>query len=519
MVIRRRLASTARCAARSRGAIGPRLLPALLPFLLLAVLLTACARPAHDDMRFGLVSMPVTLDPRFATDAASARIIRLLYQRLVEFDDSAMPRPGLASWQQLSPTLYRFTLIDTATRFSDGTPLMPADVKASYDAVLSADSGSPHRISLENIAEVRVSAEDSVDFSLQRPDPLFPGRLTIGIMPRALIEAGHAFDRAPVGSGPFEMLAWSTEGELRLRRRSDGMILAFLAVPDPTVRVLKVLRGEIDMLQNDLPPELVQYLRGRAEVRVMAAQGSNFAYLGFNLRDAASGQRGVRQAIAHAIDREAIIRHVLGGTARPAGGILSPEHWAGVPGLDGVAYDPEQARRLLADLGYGEPGSLRIEYKTSTDPVRLRLATIIQQQLSQVGIDVALRSYDWGTFYGDIRAGNFQMYSLSWVGVKLPEIFRYAFHSAAQPPAGANRGFFFSAAADALIEQAEAAAALEDQLAPLQALQRRLLDELPYVPLWFEDHVFVGRADVDGYRIAADGNYDSLAEIRRVSGR
>ena len=188
-------------------------------------------------------------------------------------------------------------------------------------------------------------------------------------------------------------------------------------------------------------------------------------------------------------------------------------------GLNGIDYDPERARRLLAEQGYGAPGSLRIEYKTSTDPVRVRLATIIQQQLSQVGIDVSLRSYDWGTFYGDIKAGNFQMYSLSWVGVKLPEIFRYAFHSAALPPAGANRGFFISADADALIERAEAAAVLGDQLEPLQALQRHLLDELPYVPLWYEDHVFIARADIDGYRIAADGNYDNLVVVRRISGR
>lgn len=515
-MVTRPLAATACCRVRGRRAVGAGL---LLPLLLMVLLLAACARPAHDDLRFGLVTMPVTLDPRFATDATSARIIRLLYQRLVEFDDSAMPRPGLARWQQLSPTHYRFTLSDPGTRFSDGTPLTPADVKASYDAVLRADSGSPHRISLENIAEVSVVAPDGVDFSLHRPDPLFPGRLTIGIMPQALLEAGHAFDRAPVGSGPFEMLAWPTEGELRLRRRDDGVVMAFLVVPDPTVRVLKLLRGEIDMVQNDLPPELVQYLRGRDEVRVAAAEGSNFAYLGFNMRDAATGRREVRQAIAHAIDREAIIRYVLGGTARPAGGILAPEHWAGVAGLNGIDYDPERARRLLAEQGYGAPGSLRIEYKTSTDPVRVRLATIIQRQLSQVGIDVSLRSYDWGTFYGDIKAGNFQMYSLSWVGVKLPEIFRYAFHSAALPPAGANRGFFVSADADALIERAEAAAVLGDQLEPLQALQRHLLDELPYVPLWYEDHVFIARADIDGYRIAADGNYDSLVMVRRVSGR
>ena len=500
-----------------RGGAGRRTI-AVRRFLFLLcglVLLTACSEPARDDLRFGLASMPVTLDPRYATDAASARVIRLVYHRLVEFDARAMPQPGIASWERVSPTLYRFTLAEPRPRFSDGAPLTAADVKATYEAVLDERGASPHRISLENIAAIETDGEGGIDFTLRRPDPLFPGRLTIGIMPRRLLEAGHAFNRAPVGSGPFELLAWPMDGELHLRRRGDGERFVFLSVPDPTVRVLKVLRGEIDMIQNDLPPELVQYLRGRPEVRVEEGEGSSFAYLGFNLRDAATGQADVRRAVAFALDREAIIRYVLGGPARPAGGILPPEHWAGVPGLDGIAHDPDEARRLLEALGYGDPERLRITYKTSTDAVRLRLATVIQRQLTEVGIDVDLRSYDWGTFYGDIRAGNFQMYSLSWVGVKLPEIFRYAFHSASLPPAGANRGFFLSAAADGLIERAESAPLLEEQLAPLQALQRHLLEELPYVPLWYEDHVFIARADISGYRIAADGNYDSLAAVSR----
>lgn len=486
-------------------------MPAFL--LLIAVLAGCAAETPREDLRFGLAAMPVTLDPRLATDAASARIIRLLYQRLVEFDEHAMPVPGIARWETPTPTQYRFTLQSPRPRFSDGTPLTAADVVATYASVLDEHTGSAHRISLENVATVRALGEDVVEFSLHRPDPLFPGRLAIGILPRALLQAGHPFNRRPVGSGPFEIVSWPADGELRLRRRADGVALAFILVPDPTVRVLKVLRGEIDMIQNDLPPELVSWLRGREEVRVSAGAGTSFAYLGFNLRDPLTSRPELRRAVAHAIDRPALVRYVLGDTARLAGGILPPEHWAGL-GDDGIAYDPEEARRLLAPLREGAEG-LRIVYKTSTDPVRVRLATAIQRQLAEVGIDVDLRSYDWGTFYGDIKAGNFQMYSLSWVGVKLPEIFRYAFHSSALPPQGANRGFFVDAVADGLIERAESAAAPSQQIEPLHALQRRLLAELPYVPLWYEDHVFVAREDIHGYRIAPDGNYDSLAQVER----
>ena len=106
------------------------------------------------------------------------------------------------------------------------------------------------------------------------------------------------------------------------------------------------------------------------------------------------------------------------------------------------------------------------------------------------------------------------MYSLSWVGLKTPDSFRYLFHSDSLPPAGANRGRFRSPRADALIERAEAAADAGDQVPVYRELQHLLLDELPYIPLWYEHHVAGHRSDVTGYNLAADGNYDGLSEIR-----
>jgi peptide/nickel transport system substrate-binding protein len=494
---------------------GARLAVCSAVLLLIALTLGACGRTPHEGLRFGLPVMPVTLDPRFATDAVSARINRLLYQALVDFDASAMPRPALADWRQLSPTRYRFTLRAPRARFSDGTPLVARDVKATYDYILDARNASPHRLSLANIEAVEIDGEEAVEFQLRRPDLLFPGRLGIGILPADLIAADHPFNRRSVGSGPFELADWPDEGRLQLRRRRDGLALEFVAVADPTVRVLKLLRGEIDMLQNDLPPEMITYLKGQTGVAVLEGRGTNFAYLGFNLQDAATGRPEVRAAIASALDRAAIVKYVLGGAAHLASAVLPPGHWAGNPELAPITHDPARARRLLQAAGYGPDNPLRLLYKTSTDPFRLRLATIIQSQLDGVGIEVELRSLDWGTFYGDIKAGNFQMYSLMWVGIKLPEIFRYAFHSGAIPPDGANRGRFASPAVDRLIEQAEAADTLAGQAERFRVVQAELLAELPYVPLWYEDHVFAARRGIVGYRISSDGNYDGLAYVER----
>lgn len=484
--------------------------------LLSALALCACSPAPDNALRIGLASAPVTLDPRFATDATSSRINRLLYARLVEFDERQLPVPGIASWQMLTPTQYRFTLHsgDAGRMFVDGSRLTAHDVKATYEAILNPQNASPHRASLSMVARIEVIDDNTLDFHLTKADLLFPGYLVIGILPAEKITEQHPFNRQPVGSGPFTFVAWPEEGRLQLQRRRDQQDISFIRVSDATVRVLKLLRGEVDMLQNDLSPELITFLENKKGIDVTRVRGSNFTYLGFNLTDDIAGQLDVRRAIALAIDRKKIIQYVMGGAARPASALLPPMHWAGNPNLASLDYDPDAARALLAKHGYSPQHPLTITYKTSTNAFRVRLATVLQNQLKDVGINVDLRSYDWGTFYGDIKAGNFQMFSLSWVGIKTPDIFRYVFHSESVPPNGANRGRFVDAKVDQLIEAAGSAETLEQQSENYRRLQALLLQTLPYVPLWYEDHVFVARKGISGYTLGLDGNYDGLISVQ-----
>ncbi len=465
-------------------------------------------------LRFGLASAPENLDPRFATDAASTRVNRLLYARLVDFDERFAPVPDLARWERLAPRHYRFHLRRDRRPFHHGAPLTAGDVAATYRSVLDQATGSPHRGSLHMVTRVHVVDDDTVDFHLDAADALFPGRLVVGILPAGLIAAEHPFHADPVGSGPFRFESWPRAESLRIRRVDDAALVEFQRVQKPDVRLLKLLRGELDALQGDLPPELLGWVQRRQGVQVITRDGTTFAYLGFNMHDPVVGDVRVRRAVAHALDREAIIRYLWAGTARPAGGILPPDHWAGHPRLDGIAHDPQAARRLLAEAGYGADRPARIVYKTSTNPVRVRIATVMQDQLAQVGIQAEIRSYDWGTFYGDIKAGNFQVFSLAWVGIKMPDIYRYVFHSDSVPPAGANRGRWSDPRVDALIERAEAADSLEEQARLYRLVQERVMEVLPYVALWYEDQVFVARHGIEGYRVSRDGSYDGLVDAR-----
>lgn len=472
--------------------------------LMLFALLVACGKPGgNDEIRMALAQAPINLDPRYASDAASERINRLIYQPLVDFDENSKPQPGLADWLLISPTRYRFTLLgDVVSKlFHDGSTLDATDVAATYNSLLTLKD-SPHTAEFANIRRIDVVDENTIDFILHQPDDIFPSRLIIGILPAGKVEAQHDFSSQPVGNGPLRFISW--KGTLQLERDADKQRFTLQEVKDPTVRVLKLLRGEIDLLQGDLPPELVKYLKRQLDIQVREVKGSNYSYLGFNLQDIQLSNPSVRRAIAHAIDRRAILKEVLIGGSREAGAILPPEHWAGHPNLSAYDYNPKLARELLQEAGVALP--LKLVYKTSTDAQRVRLATVMQAQMREAGIALEILSLDWGTFFDDVKHGKFQLYGLTWVGIRTPEIYRLAFHSESVPPKGANRGRFQDTVTDSLIEQAN-----------WQAVSERVNEMLPYVPLWYEGQFVAMRSNISDYEVKADGSWDGLATVRKKS--
>ena len=484
--------------------------------LLLGILLGGCdpaAITTDPVIRMGLVQPPSSLDPRYATDAISSRLCRLIYRGLVDFDDELMPKPDLATWQLIAPDHYRFELIADVPDFSDGQPLTSADVVATYRSVMAPGSRSAHGANLSGVVRIEPLNGRTIDFYLKKPDPLFPGRLSLKILPERLALQERIAVEELVGNGAFKIVNWPQPEQVMLERRADGQRIEFLRVADATVRALKLIRGEVDLLQNDLPPEIIAWLAEQPDIEIDYALGSNYSYIGFNLQDPVTGDPRIREAVALAIDRPAIIEALLAGAARPARSILPPQHWAGTADLPKTEFDPERSAQLVADF-VADGGDPTIVYKVSTDALRLRIAAVIQQQLEAVGLAVEIQSHEWGTFYGDIKAGRFQLFSLAWVGVKMPDIFRHLFHSDSLPPQGANRGRFVNAEVDRLIELAEAAP-IDEQPEAYARLQKVIAQQRPYASLWYENHTLVTRTGLSGYQVSRDGNYDGLITVKK----
>lgn len=461
------------------------------------------SNPQSDQVtpiHFALAQMPLNLDPRYATDAASERANRLIYQSLVDFDVTSNPIPKLATWLMVSPREYHFSLKQPLARFHDQKPLTAYDVKATYDSIIMLKD-SPQTSEYSNISSVQVINETLLIFKLKQADMHFASKLIIGILPKDYIDKKHDFSHAPIGSGPLAFERW--QDKLILKRVGDGQQIIFTEVKDPTVRVLKLLRGETDLLQGDLPPELVRHLQTKPDVTVKTVRGANFSYLGLNMQDPVLKQHKVRLAIAHAIDRPSIIEKVMVNSTRIAGAILPPEHYtnAGVE-LAAYAYNPELSRKLLLEAGVQLP--LKLVYKTSTDAQRVRLATILQAQMAKAGIDLEIRSLDWGTFFEEVKKGNFQLFGLTWVGIKTTEIYAKAFGSQQLPPNGFNRGRYADAALDVLLSA-------EDW----PSVTNRIHAQLPYIPLWYEGQFAALNKNISNYAPKPDGNWDDLATIKR----
>ena len=486
-----------------------------IPTIGITSVLSACSSQNNSQsvIRMGVTSRPRMLDPRKATDALSSRVNRLLYQSLIDFDEQFLPTPSLASWQQLSNKHYRFSLL-SKNYFHNGNLLTAEDVVATYQSVIDKNFGSPHRVSFKHVEQIVAVNEQQIDFFLSKEDPLFVGRLVIGILPADLVKKGHSFVEKPYGSAECQLVS-NNEQKLVLKRK-DETLLEFITVKDATVRFLKLEKGELDMIQNDLAPELLSYCKQQAEqFNVISNKGTGFSYIGFNFDDEMLANIHLRSAIAYSIDRKEIINKLFAGYARLAGGLLVPEHWSGASNLTGFEFNLVKAKQEL-DLFKNHQGGgeeIELSFKTSSDPTRIRLATIYQSQLKKIGIKLNIQSYDWGTFYSDIKKGRFQLYSLAWVGVKSPDIFQYVFDSNAIPPKGANRGRYRDETADRLIRKAEKSVDLAQQAQIYRQLQTHLQQTLATIPLWYEDQYAVTRKKIQGYQVYSDGRFDGLLSI------
>ncbi len=503
----------------------------------LAILLAAgCAGEEHaltaapKVVTVAVRAAPNSLDPRQANDEASARVAQLIFSSLMDIGPDLRVRPVLAArLDNPDPRTYVVHLRH-GVRFHDGHELTARDVVYTFGAFLDPAYVSPYKGAYRVLESVTALDDHTVQFRLKEPFAAFPIQLvTPPVVPA---DSGDSLKTFPIGTGPYRFVRYAVDDQVVLSAfegywdglpNNPGIVLK--VVPDDTMRGLELRKGSVDLVVNDLPPDIVHELEAEGRVQVARSPGLDFSYLGFNMRDPLLRDRRVRHAIGYAIDRDAIVEHLRRGLAKPAIGLIPPQAWAFEPDVQQFPHDPARARRLLDEAGYPDPDGdgpamrLRLTLKISTaEETRLQSA-VIQQDLRRVGIDLDVRAYEFATFFADVLKGNFQIFSLQWVGGALvdPDILRRVFHSGQTPPAGFNRGYYANPEVDRLIDQATTSLDESDRRALYARAQRLIAEDAPYIPIWNRTNVVVAQRALDGLHVGATGDFESLKDVKKLT--
>lgn len=490
--------------------------------LIICVVFTlSCSHPPEPDTLVMMIeSSPTNLDPRVGLDGQSERIDELIFDALLTHNDHLNIQPGLAEkWENPDPLTYIFHLHPGVT-FHDGRPLTSRDVKWTFDSLLEGKVRSTKGATYRFVDHIDTPNNLTVIFHLKQPDASLLWNLSegaIGIVPDG---SGQDFSSHPIGSGPFRFVSAETDKEVILVRNENYwggppriQRVRFMVVPDATTRALELRKGSADATMNAIAYDALPVLAREADLQILRAPGTVLGYMGFNLRDPILKDARVRQAIAYSLDRETIIHNLFRDAARPAASLLPPESWAYDGDVPHYDYNPEKARQLLDAAGYPEHGGVRfhLTMKTSTDEGTRLLAAVLQQQLRAVGIALDIRTFEFATFFSDVTRGEFQLYSLRWIGGNEdPDIFEYIYHSSRIPPNGANRGYYVNPRVDVLIDQARMSSDQAVRKEIYDELQRILASDEPTINLWYFDNILVASKRVQNLTLNPSGNYDFL---------
>jgi peptide/nickel transport system substrate-binding protein len=393
---------------------------------------------------------PKGFDPRFSTTFQySARIMQLIFDTLVVKNDKFEFVPSLAERLEESEDHKTFTFhLRSDVMFHNGKQLTSADVKYTFETLLSPDLKSPIRGLVDKISSIDAPDPLTVIFYAREPFYTFIGNLlAVGIIPQG---AGTELTSAPVGSGPYKFVSYKEGAAVQLEANASYWGGApniprvhIKVVTDNSTRQAELMSGEVDLAYNaQFDPETIRALGQRRDIQVIVGDGASIGYLGVNVSPTSllSNQK-VRQAVAYGIDRDVIIHRLLRDQARKANAIMPPEHWAYDPAVTVYDHDPERAKQLLDEAGFQDPDGdgprprLALTMLTTTTQLSRNIGAIMQDQLRRVGIHLELKSLESATLFDKLSKAQFDLYYLIGIGFnQITDVFQFVYHSRYQDP-------------------------------------------------------------------------------------
>lgn len=515
----------------------------LLSVLLLATMLPlGCRRQRSDAFVVALGDNIRTIDPigSPSVDAASERVRTLMFNSLVRKDEKFDYVGELAEVKRSDDgTVFTFTMKD-GVKFHDGRQLTSADAKYTLDLVFSNSFAKSASFFEGTGAEKRsyiksVEAPDSrtLVVTLNKPwTGLLSNLVPVAIIPKDSYATQK--DR-PVGSGPFKFKSYdSSQQVLDLEVNPDYwegaaniQQLRVRVIADTNALQAELRSGRVDIapLPTSLSPDAVKLLGQDPGLQVIQFTGSNVNLLTINCSQAPLNDVRVRQAIAHAVDREGMIRDLLLGQGKIAHSIIPEESWAYSAGQI-YAFDVARSKQLLDEAGLKDPDgdgpqmrfSKPVVFKVSGSSVAAKnYAGVIQNYLKNVGIPVTIETAELNTLFDELRRGNFQIFYGQWVGGNQDPIFFKDLFATSEIPtearASRNRSRYSSKEVDTLLDEAVNTFDRNKARELYVRVQENVSRDVPVFPLWYQANIVIAKKTVGNIKVDASGDWGFIRNL------
>lgn len=475
----------------------------------------AQAPKTGGTLRYATGTDALTLDPQFVTDIPTARAVTQIHETLIYPDQAGTMKGVLAESWTVSPDNLAWTFkLRRGVIFHDGQPLNAEAVKFTFDRIMNEATASPRRSAAAAIESVSVVDDGTVAIRTKAPFAPLLAQLSaynLAIMsPSAGKAVNNAYGKAPAGTGPFKLGAWSPGEKLTLVRndaywgqkaRLDKVEIS--VVPEDSARVLMLMSNQADLISN-VTPVMVPRLQRAPGVTIVEKPGFRTIYAAMNLKMKPFEDIRVRRAVAHAINTKALVDGVMNKVGTLGGGLESPV----IPGAATIPpypYDPARAKALLAEAGY--PNGFPVDFYVTTGRYinDKQLGEAIQAQLAQVGIKVNLVSPEFGTMTAMLRDGNKIPFFMLGKGSPTGDLdFTLTLNASTQGTG--NYGNYSSDAVDKLILEQRATVDPAARKEVLRRILQQAYDDVPWVVLFYENQLFGQRANVQGVDLLPNEN-------------
>ncbi len=453
-----------------------------------------------------------TFDPHFTTDTATEVLNKNLYNNLVRFNAKMEIVPDLATKWVVSPDglAWTFDLRD-GVKFHDGTAFNAEAVKVNFERVLDQKTGSPRRSVLGMIKSIEAISPTRVKITTAYPTGSFLQQLAHPvaaiISPAAIAKYGKDLSRNPVGTGPFKLKEWVSGDKIVMERNASYFEgaprigqLVWKIVPEDSSRTMMVESDQADVALR-IPVADLQRLRAKSDLSLLEGPTVMTMYVALNNSRGPLKDVRVRQALNYAVDKEALVKYIVGNLGIVADAPISQSTW-GYAKIGAYPFDRAKAKELLKQAGYAKGFEMELWTPVGRYLMDRQVAENLQAQLGEVGITVKIRPWEFQALMAEVKKGQFDSVLLGWspsTGDADQGLYP-VFHSSQFPP-NSNRAFYSNPQVDKLLVDAQRATNAQVRLDLYRQAEKTIMDEAAWLFLYYPKQVVVTRANVKGVEL------------------